>query len=265
MNPDELALPYLTRDMLDFKHSASFSLILEHQSYSATTLLIIGATKSGTFTFKAINDGTRAINTTKFGIPDVPIWVSIIDSVSTNVRGESFAKLSLGINGDKVQQLCAGYLYGIVGVSWPQTNLNESNPGMGKLITLKPANPAQGQPVIITVPSNAVYKLRQAFIIGTTSAIGGTDTVYISAKNGDGTRAIQTIGTYVQAAGVSFHYGLVAGAPSTQVAAQLIATMQIPDNLILGPGGIFMIGWVTNGGPGGSFSEVEVLVEEWLT
>lgn len=187
MDPqDNLQLPFLTRDMLSFKHGLKIGLRITSQSYVATTLIISGVTRSGKFLFKHTTTADGVIKTEDFGLPDIPIFVSVIDSGTSTLQGGLFSRLSLLLDEDKLLALASGYVYKDRSIGWPMTQNDEGRVGGGRLVSSAGSLPAAGAEVDITVPTGRTWRLMSLQIGLTTGVAVALRRVHIRiTKGGD--------------------------------------------------------------------------------
>ncbi len=154
----ELTLPFLTREMLQFEHGATFGLRVRSQTNRAEMITVRGMTREGAFTFSHVTDGTGNLIEQTFAIPDMPIMVSAVDVGNVYIQGEAFVALSVTVNGDLLQELASGYVHGLHGVSWPSQTLEDPRPGGGVISVLRPANPAVATDLEIEVTNGEVWR-----------------------------------------------------------------------------------------------------------
>lgn len=211
MPPKILTLPVVTRDILNFKQGATYSLIVQSQSISAGTITIRGATTAGLFVFQHTALSTRAIKSESFSIPDVPLWVSVIDSSNIYSNGGLFIRLNFAINGDIIQQLASGYVNGGSGISWPSTNLKSPTPIAGQLRTIVGTNPGAGVEISETVPANVMWKLKSIRFTLVTAVTAATRRVHLTLTD-DITLFIDLSASTSQIASLTRSYNLLEGA-----------------------------------------------------
>ena len=160
MDPkDGQSYPFVTRDMLSFKHGLVLGLRIRSQAANSTTITIRGATREGIFTFKHTNTGVGTIQTENFRIPDIPIWISLVDDAETLPQGDFYATLSLTANGDILYELLSGLVYANKSISYPKVNSYDGRPLGGSLNTRTSANPVAGAECTIEVPAGRVWKV----------------------------------------------------------------------------------------------------------
>lgn len=156
---DEMSLPFLTRKMLDFQEATTFGLRIVSQAAQTDVVTIRGATKAGAFTLKHTPTNDSVPKTEDFNLPDLPLWITISMTSVNILRGDCFVTASLIINGDLIQDLTSGYISSNRGVSWPTTDLQESQPPIGLYTSANGSDPAAGNNISITVPDNQMWRV----------------------------------------------------------------------------------------------------------
>src|SRR3972149_8142483 len=127
MDPNtQISYPFVTREMLAFKHASSFSLILNIIARATDGIEIRGMTKEGPFTFLFSPVGDGSIETFTFAVPDIPIFVSVTPSPDAAIATDAYVTLHLAVNGNRMMKLCQGIITFLSSVSWPY-QLNEQN------------------------------------------------------------------------------------------------------------------------------------------
>lgn len=154
------ALPFLNRDMLRFGQTTKFQIQVIAQADEAATLHIHGITREGQFTYKLGTNATAAtLATGTFGIADIPIMISVEDGLAAFEQGQCFVVINLLANGETIQQLTSGYVYGKKALSWPQTQQVDLRPGGGRLYSYTGVNQAAGVEITETVPTGEIWRL----------------------------------------------------------------------------------------------------------
>lgn len=177
--------PFITRDMLRFGQTAKVELRVDVQADAADTLAISGITREGSFTYKMVTAATSLPTSQTFGLSDIPIMVSVRDSVNSLEQGQCFVTLSLLINGDVVQQLTSGLVYAQKSLSWPQTQQVDLRPGGGRIQRIIPAHPAANVDIQATVPAGEIWKIRDiTFLLTTGAAVANRRcSIYVSTPH----------------------------------------------------------------------------------
>lgn len=183
---DEQSLPFLTRDMLAFKHGLRFQLRIDTHSFASGSIFIIGFTREGTFKFSHTPNTDSLVKTETFQIPDMPIMVSVIDGSGIREQGQTYAQLNLVINGDILHQLTSGYVYGRKGLSWPLSNVQDMRPGGGALVGRQSSNPAAGAELSHLIPQGQQWRIRGMSFTLVTDATVVDRTVHILVSAGGG-------------------------------------------------------------------------------
>lgn len=145
--------------MLAFEGAATFGLRVRIQAGSTTPITIRGATKEGPFVLAAPAATTDfAVTTLDFGLPDIPIWISLTDEVGDHGMGECFVRISLMINGDPIHHLVSGYVDRVNSISWP-ASFSQRNSPYGSITFVAGADPAAGDEISHTVPDQQIWRL----------------------------------------------------------------------------------------------------------
>lgn len=158
---DEInALPFLTRKMLSFENGTTFGLSLTYNGPSGGTIEIRGITKEGFFSYKIPITSNNVSTTVTFGLPDIPVFISVVDSAGNMRQGQTFVELRLTLNGTQSYALCSGWVYKYKSISYPAIQNAETIPGRGNFNTIAPgSDPAVGQNLSYTFPTGATYRI----------------------------------------------------------------------------------------------------------
>lgn len=167
---EKQALPFVSRDQLNFGPGTVVSLKIFWQSNSTGAAYLVGFTRNGQFKFPLIGagDGT-SLQTTK-EIPDIPIWVSVIDSDFNYSENSAYVQVGLQINGEFITNLFTGYLDYTRALSWPAPISEKRHPGGGRIATVTTANPAAGAQISYTTVANQFMRVRNIVVTLVTSA-----------------------------------------------------------------------------------------------
>jgi hypothetical protein len=226
-------LPFLNRDMLDFKHGTTFSLKATFKSRYTFPITISGMTRQGPFTFQITPLGTGETETAEFKITDIPIWVTA-SVVSTNYYYNSiYLKLGLLTNGDVNIELLAGYLYQFKALSWPQIASEPLLPQQQSYVFAhQSVNPAAGAEAILDVPSYNYWHVKAVNVQLVTGAAVANRTVHLRF-NYPGAGVIESISPVVQPASTTYNYrfeNVPAGGATNDNGVVIVP---IPDNIWL--------------------------------
>ena len=260
---NELSLPFLTRKMLSFEGSTSFSIVLKERSRQVSDILITGATKDGPFTFTHITGGSLTAAETTFALTDIPIWICVAAGPSSILPGTVFVDLSLSLNQNKVFKLISGYVSETKPLSWPSSLLEASEPSKGEFIRRAGANPAAGAEVADAVPSHNVWRLIAAELTLVTSATVANRLVNFVVH--DGTNELLRIpAPAVQTASTTVTYIFGDNLPFNNNATALVQTGAIPGNMYLPA--IFELRTITtNLQAGDNYGITSYFVEDFIT
>ncbi len=242
----ELSFPFVNRKMLDFDHSAVFTLLVNTVSATvvATSLTIQGMTKYGVFKYSCGITATGGKQSFTFNLPDIPIFLSVIQEDTSFGPNNVYVMVKLRINNDVAVILTQGYANENSSLSWPSQEVVDPMSKMGALSTIAANNPAAGAEWTRTVGSYQYWEILALHFTLTTSAdvanrrpaikIAGVATTYLT---------IPTPATIT--ASKAYKINCYKGAIGTDDQIGLIQTVPLPDKLVLGPGAV--ISTVTTG------------------
>jgi hypothetical protein len=257
------AFPFITRDMLAFKDSATFGLRVSLQASENSQIVLRGMTREGTFSYKINPAGNSLIETFNFSIPDMPIALSLMDNAAFLVQGENFAIVSLTINGDIIQQLMSGWVYNQKALSWPVISGADQRPGGGRLMTVTGSNPAAGAECSDTVPNGQIWKIQTIRLNLVTTAVVANRFVHLVIN--DGTNDIADFFTTVaQVISTNYFYTLSRVATNSEGVQDNDIAMIFQSDIIVPEG--FIIKTITTGLDGGdNFAAPIYNIERFFT
>lgn len=178
------SLPFITRKMLSFENASTFSILVESRAGNAGGITIRGATREGMFTLQHVTTNDYSLSSEIFSLPDIPIWISALDTNGSQVSGDCYVAISLRINQDRVYQLAAGYVYKIEGVNWPATNIKESSVTKGQLLRVVSSDPAAGSELTLAVPSNTMWRVKAVQFTLVTGAVAASRIIHLQFSIG---------------------------------------------------------------------------------
>ena len=257
------SLPFLTRTMLAFEQTVTFSLRIDMQSDTAAALAIRGMTREGMFTYSTTTAADSLITQATFALPDIPIYITIEDSARVLVQGSTFITISLMANGNVIQQLTSGYIYAQKALSWPNTSQVDLRSGGGKLTATTTADPPAGSIAEITVPAGEVWKIKSANIALVTDATVASRYPYIEFSPAAG-GLIEGITGGNQTASLAYTWIFAIYGSDPLGAANNIQLVPIPTDISLAAGStiIFKAG---NMQAGDNFGAGTVQYEKFFT
>lgn len=170
--------------MLKFQHGTSFGLSITTAQSINETLVVSGATREGPFTFEWGITSAAATTTQTFGLPDIPIWLSVGDASSTLHANEIYAELYLTINGIRVHLLASGYITGFGSITWPAIYKEKEDIGMGMPWQQAPANPSAGANLAVAFADAAMRIIDGIAFRLVTDANAATRTVRVETDSG---------------------------------------------------------------------------------
>lgn len=178
-NNQDKALPFITRDMLHFSYASRIQLEVRYVARALGSINIVGATKEGTFNFKFTTALDLYGSQEWFNLPDIPIWVSVIDEGETFKEGEVWIKLSLRINDDLMMSYCSGYVHQFKSLSWPSTQMENPSPFKGTVDVTSSADPAAGAQLTYTMDDGVAFKINAITFTLVTDATAANRIVHI--------------------------------------------------------------------------------------
>jgi hypothetical protein len=235
---DGKGLPFLVRKMLNFEQQIKFELVLNGASPTPEDLVISGATREGLFSFRMKTDAGQILTEAKFQVPDIPIWISVFAPIANLRRGDCWASVRLRMSENDIHQLCSGYIYGKIGITWPAVNFEKPEPIEGHVVTSLTSSPGAGDEFDIdfaSKTSNLVKVIKFTFVTDANVA-DRTVALLLDVGNIEGIRIISAT---PQAAGLTKTYHCFANSPGGAVAGNGAILMPLPAQcLIQGGGGI---------------------------
>lgn len=156
--------------MLSFEHAQAFTLRVNVQASTVTTLDVRGITREGSFTFKITTVADQTIDTFDFRIPDFPILLSVSTTTLSIVQGQIYAAALLVVNGDIIFEFCSGLIYGSKSISYPSNNTLDQIPGGGQITQSTGFAPADGANASITITSGQIWRVHSVRFQLTTNA-----------------------------------------------------------------------------------------------
>lgn len=229
--------PFINRDMLRFGASVKFEIRIDMQADTVATLNIRGMTREGQFTYKTATASTSLITQATFGVPDIPIFITVEDSARTLKQGSLFVTVSLLANGEVIQQLISGYVYAQKALSWPYGQMVDLRPGGGKLYSYTGVNQAAGVEISETVPAGEIWRLIAMDAVLSTSATVAARRVHLELFDPNG-GTIHVWGNTDHAASNSLgYYWSKIGVVQSETDNFEIA-VALPFENLIGPGGV---------------------------
>ena len=249
--------------MLAFEQTVTFSLRIDMQSDTAAPLAIRGMTREGMFTYSTTTAADSLITQATFALPDIPIYITVEDSTRTLTQGSAFVSVSLLANGNVIQQLVSGYIYGQKALSWPNTQQVDLRTGGGKLQTVTVANPAVGADWTATVPNGEIWLLHSVRFTFLTSAIVQDRLVMLSITPVT-TETIRIFSPAFQTADAEYNFSIAEFGYAPAFNFDTYYMLPMPSNIIVGPGGT--ISSVTDTiDAGDAYTTIRISIEKFFT
>ena len=261
-DPTKQSLPFVLRDMLAFEHAQAFSLRILSQARVASTIVVRGMTREGVFSFSHASQGSTLESQQDFRIPDMPIFLNVIDLAASAIQGEIWAQVTLLVNGDPVYELCAGYLSNHKNLAWPPSNAIAQVPGRGLIRDFSGANPAAGAEVSDVVPDGQVWHVLAMSVTLVTSATAANRRVHFQFF-GPVSIGIETFPTIDQTASTTIKYNVAKYGAITDETDGTQILVPLPHDLYLPPGGTIATATV-NIQVGDNFGAPSYLIEQFF-
>src|SRR3990167_9575983 len=237
MPPEDIqSLPFLTRKTLDCEHASSLGVQIDSQSSSLSRITLRGATKTGPFEYQHEPTSDSIPKSESFALPDIPIWITAVVEGVGILQGQTYAQISLIINGDIIHHLCSGYLSSNFGISWPSTNLQPSVPDIGFPASFNGADPAAGTEISITVPSYQLRVVNSVRFTLVASANAASRIVHLLFTT-SGNVIAECISNTAQIISQTRVYTAFPTTPGGSLADDNDIIIPIPSGIILPPGG----------------------------
>jgi len=258
------ALPFFTREMLNYEHGTKFRLRLLIQDIQGFTTRIVGTTREGLFSFRVTPTVlTGAVQEFNFDIPDIPMFVSVFTEEAQLARGNTYVQLFLTANGDRILRLGAGYISAMSAISWPLVQSENEQRDMDMGAVTNGTNPAAGVEMAFNVPDQQKLEILAVGFVLVTSATVANRAVHIVFQPSGTSPQLNVITPANQTASQTMRYSLVQlGFINTNQSDNDII-MPMPRGIVLGPLGS-IISETENLQVGDDFSAMNVLVRRSL-
>jgi len=262
MNPDSQQLPpFLTRENLKFGNNAKLELQVVSQANATVVLDVVYVNREGMSKFKHTTSSAGAQSTSVFLLSDIPIAVSVVDSLGSFTQGDCYVTVRLLLNGEVVFETCSGFVYKAKSISYPVNNTNDAIPGRGRIRLISGSDPIAGDEISELVPANRIWHLLTLnFNLVTSGTAGNRQTaVYVGIGSGG---AMAIAGTATQAASLTRVYTIGKyGGLATQTFNNRIL-LNMPSDLYIPSGNTFDTSTL-NLDSADQFSVIRFLVEEF--
>lgn len=259
---EKIALPFVTRHMLDFEFATKFELVTNYKVSDAVPFTVAGATKSGTFSYKVVPTVATGTTELRFPLNDLPIWVSVVDTDYATEKGDTYVSVDLAINNNTVQSLCAGYVYTTHGISWPQTTRQDSGAVRGKITSSGSTDPAAGSEMSLVVPTGETWRIISIRFTLVTDANVANRRVHLKFTGGSETMIEAISGTDHVASTTRVYTCYFTGGGAT-LAEDNDIIIPLPQNF-MATAGTTISSQTTNKQAGDNFSFMEVNYERFF-
>jgi len=208
----------------------------------------------------------RSVKTYHFSLPECfLISLILMSTAGTPKRGNVYAIVGIkrGGIGWQYPSLCftAGYVDWSHPLVWPPATIGEAAAGMGLMRSIVGTDPAAGNEISETVPTNARWRLISVYFYFSTSAVVGNRTVRLIID--DGANPVWQVNAPIPHPENRIRL-YVAGAGFARDAQEASNPMlPLPQGLVLAEG--YRIRTDTVGlDTGDTYSAPHLLVEEWI-
>lgn len=202
------AFPFLTREMLAFGSSAKLELAVTTITDSATPVLVRGLTRAGVISMVHTPVLSLTRETTTIQVDDIPVMIAVTPIATAYKSGQMWASLSLVVNGDLVFPLVSGYISSAKGLSWPNSDLNDTTLDRGAVIEYQGSNPAAGLEADFTMTSGERIRLLAVRVTLVTDANVALRRVHLTIRP-DGGNDFDIFGSTDQSVSVTRNYAFV--------------------------------------------------------
>lgn len=255
--------PFLTREMLTYQGSSTFQLVVGLQSAQTDPVYVRVGTKDNVLTFQLSPDGTKIMARQTIGITDVPIWVSVFDNDGSYTAGDLLVTVALAINGDRVHQLCGGYVTKQQSISWPIAQNNDPIKNIGVPNLTTSSDPAAGSELSISVPTGQLWVPIGCSFQLVTDATAVSRVVHI-VFTGSGKVMAECISPNAQTASLTRNYRAVIGNSLMASADDNDLMIGLPADLIL-YAGMTITTQTTNLQAGDNFGTMTLFYKRYFT
>ena len=154
-----MGLPILRPGELRFPEAETPGIRIESWSNSARLLHVRGFTRDGILSFEHTTNADRSRKAETFTLPDWPQFITVYPDTAPVRRGECYVRLTLLAAGAPVGILSAGYLTDSKTITWPPGTFEGFLEGRGRVYVFLGDNPAAGNEISLTVPTNARWRI----------------------------------------------------------------------------------------------------------
>ena len=249
--------------MLRFGKTTKLELRVDMQADAAAVLNVRGITREGQFTYKATTGSTSLITQATFGVPDIPIYITVEDAARVLKQGSAFVSVSLLANGEVIQQLVSGYIYGQKALSWPNTQQVDLRTGGGKLETKPVANRGAGNEWTATVPNGEIWRVQSLRFNFLTSAVAANRLVMVVVTP-VAAETIRIFPSGFQTANAEYDFTVAQFGYVPAESFDIFRNLPMPKEVIIGPAGT--IGSATDTiDAGDAYQSINITIEKFFT
>lgn len=248
--------------ILRFNEAKEPILRIEAHASRSVLLRIRGFTRHGLFYRDVTTTPDRVISRDEFRLPGIPLALRI-HTPTLDVRpGEVFVRADLRMGGYPCYFLCQGYVTGLAGLTWPPGIHRHELEGPGNTRVITGTDPAAGNEISETVPTNAVWKLLAIRFKLVTDATVATRRVSLKIDDGANVFYWYSFST-TQSESETKNYSLRAGsfAENNNIATEVIAPL---GGTLLLLEGFRIRTSTTNLQAGDNYGAPVLYVEEWI-
>jgi len=159
-----MGLPILRPGELRFPEAETPGIRIESWSNAVRLLHVRGFTRDGILSFEHTTNGDRSRKAEEFTLPDWPQFITVYPDTAPVRRGECYVRLTLLAAGAPVGILSAGYLTDSKTITWPPGMFEGFREGPGLIRRVTGTNPAAGNEISETVPTNTIWRLLGVYL-----------------------------------------------------------------------------------------------------
>lgn len=225
-------LPFLTRNMFDGNESITYALRVDVWTTTTQTCVLSGFTKSGAFSHSFVPTNNLGGQRFTFPMSEIPISISLFTPNFGLQELQTYAQVSLQINGDVAYLLAAGYINSPGVVTWPQGQIKGPLDDTGEFLARAGADPAAGAEATFTPTANKLSKPHSFTVTLVTDATAANRQVTLRIQR-DGNVVYRIPAPAVQTASTTVIYCFGKDLPSTNGATALVQSIPMPDGIVL--------------------------------
>lgn len=252
--------PLVPKDLRIIERKSPYLVVLSWASVAAT-LHVRCITPNGLVPGTITTTANRAIQTSRFALPDLPNSLVIACATAAVQRGQVYAHAYIELAGIEAGAMAADYVTRPTPLMWPGGAIRASTEGRGYLHTLYGTDPGANVEIAEAVPTNALWLIKGIRYQFLTAAGGANRTSRLEVGDEFGADLLFSTPNAVQAGGVSRTYYWF---PYLAVpAAWDINIFGYHSPILLPPGAIIATA-TENFAAADNYGAPSLLLEEWI-